>query len=304
MEKDKSRNVLIAGGSGLIGSELSQYLVANGYKVRILSRSSNRSSSKEGISYVHWKPTERFIDPKGLENLFAVINLSGKNIIKDRWTDKVKQELRNSRIASTGFLVQALMEAGSRPEHFIQASAMGYFGHREDELLTESSNAGEGFMAELCKDWENAAQPIESISRLSVLRIALYLHPKGGFYKILKSLSPLYLAVAFGSGNQYVNITSYHLFNRLVCSILDADIAPGLYHAVGDKALTLNHLIAEIASVNRGKKILPNIPAFLLRWVLGESSTTLLNSTRIESEKLASMDFYDHMELPKVLKAL
>lgn len=294
------KRILIAGGSGLIGNELKQYLGSKGLEIAILSRS--ETDLEKGI--FHWDPYRGKIDEKAFENLYAVINLTGSTIIGKRWTEKRKKVLYDSRIKTTEFLVKSLIDSKANIQHFIQASAMGIFGDRGDEVLTESSLTGEGFLAKLCVDWEKAAAPIAEQCKLSVLRISLYLHKEALLYKALSITSKFYLAASLGSGKQYVNYTVKDEFNLLVWNILNNQMDVGIYHAVGRKAMTMNDFVKAFAKVNGTKVILPNIPSFILKLVLGEASTALTNSNRIESPKLIGSNFHLYSDMESALNSL
>lgn len=277
----KQHTVLIAGGTGLIGQALSDHFKHINWQVRILSRS---ATDKEKGFY-HWDPLNRKIDPGALNAVDAVINLSGQNLLGGRWTNKRKTSLRESRIKSSEFLISKVNEAAGI-KHFIQASAMGYFGNRGNELLTEDDKKGEGFLSDLCGDWESTTLKLKSDCKPSILRIGLYLHQDALIYKSIKKLSKFYLAAGIGTGNQFVNYTHRDELNVLTEYIISDKIASGLYHAVGKEAVTLNQLLESIARTNGKSLILPNIPSFLLKLLLGEASHALLDSTRIESKRL------------------
>ena len=142
--------IAITGASGFIGSSLSSYLKDAGHDVSPLVRKKPDISANE----IYWNPFAEEIDKDNLEGHDAVVNLAGKNLSEERWTKRTKQLLHESRIQSTEFLCRALSELKKPPEVLISASAVGYYGDRADELLTESSPAGKGFLAQLCLDWE------------------------------------------------------------------------------------------------------------------------------------------------------
>ncbi len=292
--------VLIAGGSGLIGQDLKQHLKSIGFEVRILSRASTQP--EKGI--YHWNIQKQFIDPLALENLDTVINLAGSRIIGNRWTKKNKARHTTSRINSTRLLVQTINKQTLQINHFIQASAMGYFGDCGDQVLIEDSPPGQDFMATLCSQWEAEAKNISEINKLSILRIGLYLSPNGGVYTLLKRLSKFYLATSFGSGKQYVNYTHRDEFCGLVTNIIRGKISSNTYHAVGPKAMSLAELTRSIARANKRTVIFPNIPAFLLKLVLGEASSSLLNSHRIESSYLNEKNYHLFKTLDEAIQAL
>lgn len=293
------QNVLIAGGSGLIGTEVGNFLKTKGYGVKILSR---RPTDKSKGIY-NWDLASQTIDLDAFVDTQYVINLTGSSIIGGRWTDKRKQELRDSRIQSTTFLVDQINENEVPIKHFIQASAMGYYGDSGDTILTEESPAGNDFMAQLCIDWEKSSDHLEQ-GKKSTLRIALYLSKNGGVYKTLGKLGRFYLASAFGNGKMWAAYTHQDEFGELIEEIFKESIPAGVYNAVGDGPFQMNDFVKAIAQNEGAMAILPNIPAFLLKLVLGEASATLLNSYRVTSPKLTGQNFHTFHKLKYALKAL
>ncbi|HPO10609.1 MAG TPA: NAD-dependent epimerase/dehydratase family protein, partial [bacterium] len=144
--------ILISGSSGLIGSALCVALAEQGHEIIRLVR------SKEADG-VYWNPDSLEIDASGLENIQAVIHLAGKNVASERWTESVKREIRDSRVRGTRLLAGTLAQMQTPPKVLITASAIGYYGDRGDEILTEDSPAGTGFLAEVCEEWERAVEP-------------------------------------------------------------------------------------------------------------------------------------------------
>lgn len=295
-----SKNILIAGGSGLIGTALIEFLENKGYHCRILSRKPTNIEQ----SVYHWDPEAGEIDLASLKDIYAIINFSGASILGGQWTKKRKELLRSSRIESTQFLISSLKSNQVEVQHFIQASAMGYYGNRSDEILTENSAAGTGFLSELCQDWESEAEKAKEFTQVSITRIGLYFHPNASIVSVVQKLSRFYLAAGFGTGSQYANYTHKDEYNKLIEGILNNSLSPATYNAVGFRAETLDVLLNGIAkSVNR-KIILPNIPAFILKLVLGEASSALLDSIRVESEVLKRQNFHLYHSIDEAIQHL
>jgi uncharacterized protein (TIGR01777 family) len=294
------QNVLIAGGSGLIGTEVGNHLRTRGFGIKVLSRKPTDKS--KGI--YNWDISAGAIDIEAFVDTQYIINLAGSSIIGGRWTDKRKKDLINSRVDSTSLLVKTIQENNITIKHFIQASAMGYYGDNGDTILTEKSPAGDDFMAKLCVDWENAAHPIANTTKLSTLRIGLYLSKNGGVYATLGKVAKFYIASAFGNGKMYANYTHKDEFAKLVELILNDNIGQGTYNIVGKNSFQMNDFVSDIAQ-NEGAKVwLPNIPAFLLKLILGEMSATLLNSYRVTSPALETSNFHIYTTTKEALKAL
>jgi uncharacterized protein (TIGR01777 family) len=294
------QNVLIAVGSGLIGTEVGNHLRTRGFGIKVLSRKPTDKS--KGI--YNWDISAGAIDIEAFVDTQYIINLAGSSIIGGRWTDKRKKDLINSRVDSTSLLVKTIQENDITIKHFIQASAMGYYGDNGDTILTEKSPAGDDFMAKLCVDWENAAKPIGQNAKLSILRIGLYLSKNGGVYATLGKVAKFYIASAFGNGKMYANYTHKDEFAKLVEQLFNDTLDQGIYNIVGKNSFQMNDFVSDIAK-NEGAKVwLPNIPAFLLKLILGEMSATLLNSYRVTSPALETSNFHIYKTTKEALEAL
>ena len=293
-------NVLISGGTGLIGSEVAAHLTQLGYSIKILTR----KPTNESQNLYNWNIEKGQIDPKAWEGTDYVISLAGSSIIGGRWTDKRKKDLIKSRVDSTSLLVKTIQENNITIKHFIQASAMGYYGDSGDTILTEKSPAGDDFMAKLCVDWENAAKPISDNTKLSTLRIGLYLSKEGGVYATLGKVAKFYLASAFGNGKMYASYTHKAEFAKLVEQLFNDTLDQGIYNIVGKNSFQMNDFVSDIAQNEGAKAWLPNIPAFLLKLILGEMSATLLNSYRVTSPALETANFHIYTTTKEAIKAL
>lgn len=292
--------VLIAGGSGLIGRELTKFLNNSGYSVKILTR---KPTDKKNNQF-QWNIDDNYLDSDALIDVVSIINLAGSPIIGSRWTAAKKNELRNSRILTTRFLVEQVKNTENKVQTFIQASAMGYFGDNGDEILVDESPAGNDFMAKLCKDWEHEAMQLPKSIETSILRIGLYLSKEGGVYKTIAKLAKFYLASSFGTGKQYINYTHKHEFNHWVLEFINQNISAGHYNAVGKHPLTMNEFVNAIAKNENRQVLLPNIPSFALRLALGEAADALLNSYRITSPKLAELNLHHYNSIEEALQDL
>ncbi len=194
--------VLISGATGLVGTELIDYLKRKGHQpIRLVRR---RGSFAE--PQVAWDIDKGSLNPKDLEGIDAVIHLAGENIAAGRWSEERKQKIRDSRIKGTALLAETLAQMGKPPQTFICASAIGFYGNRGNEKLTEVSNVGHGFLAETCKQWEKAAQPARDKGiRVVNTRFSMILSPKGGALKAMYWPFKLGLAGNLGDGKQYMS---------------------------------------------------------------------------------------------------
>jgi len=292
--------IIIAGGSGLIGSELTKYLRAQGHQVHILTR----GATNESKFLYNWDIAKDYIDPKAFDGITTVINLAGSLIIGGRWTTKRKKDLTSSRVDSSQLLTHYLNSHSTKVTQYIQGSAMGYYGDCKDTVITEATPAGDDFMAHLCVAWEKPSLELNPSIERSVIRIGLYLSRNGGVYKSLGLLAKFYAASAFGDGKMWANYTHRDELNEFILALIKKEIPADVYNVVGENAFMMDDFISGIAKNENRSVILLHIPAFLLKWILGEASATLLNSYRITSPKMAQLKLHKYHNLNDALNAL
>lgn len=287
--------ILLSGSSGLIGTELLPSLTVAQYEVSRLVR------GKAGKSDVEWNP-ERPLSPNVVEGFDAVIHLAGENIA-GRWTPEKKAQIRNSRVRGTRNLVDALMNTPRKTRVFISASAIGYYGDRGDELLREGSVPGRGFLPEVCKEWEEAAQRASQAGIRSVqMRFGIVLSGRGGALK--KMLPPFRLGLGgtIGSGRQYWSWVSMADVVGAIHHLLRMESVQGPVNVVAPQAVTNAEFTAHLAAVLHRPAFLP-MPAFAARLALGEmADELLLSSQRVEPVKLTASGYtYQQPDLTKAL---
>ncbi|MFY9282198.1 MAG: TIGR01777 family oxidoreductase [Bacteroidia bacterium] len=292
--------IIIAGGSGLIGSELTKYLRAQGHQVHILTR----GATNESKFLYNWDIAKDYIDPKAFDGITTVINLAGSLIIGGQWTTKRKKDLTSSRVDSSQLLTHYLNSHSTKVTQYIHGSAMGYYGDCKDTVITEATPAGDDFMAHLCVAWEKPSLELNPSIERSVIRIGLYLSRNGGVYKSLGLLAKFYAASAFGDGKMWANYTHRDELNEFILALIKKEIPADVYNVVGENAFMMDDFISGIAKNENRSVILPHIPAFLLKWILGEASATLLNSYRITSPKMAQLKLHKYHNLNDALNAL
>jgi len=181
---------------------------------------------------------------------------------------------------------------------------MGYYGDCKDTVITEATPAGDDFMAHLCVAWEKPSLELNPSIERSVIRIGLYLSRNGGVYKSLGLLAKFYAASAFGDGKMWANYTHRDELNEFILALIKKEIPADVYNVVGENAFMMDDFISGIAKNENRSVILPHIPAFLLKWILGEASATLLNSYRITSPKMAQLKLHKYHNLNDALNAL
>jgi len=285
MEKQK---VLIAGGSGLVGSFLADYLFDMGYKVLILSRS-DRSHPK--YQYLKWDLDRMYIDSEALK-VHHIINLTGAGIADKRWTTARKKEIIDSRVLSAQLLLKGLKEAQHKLLSYTSASAIGIYGDRGDEILNEDSKIdGDDFLVECCKIWEAEAKKLEAYAEnFSILRIGIVISSLGG--ALSKFILPLKLGQAsyFGSGAHYYSWVHIEDLTKIVLSSMTADIS-GIINAVSPTPQTNKEFMRSCKNAIASYALLYPVPSFIMMIAMGEMSKVILNSNRVIPQKLVEAGF-------------
>lgn len=293
--------VLITGGTGLIGQGVRKQLRAEGADVLILSR----KPAVTGES-IQWDPDAGRIDHSSLEGFDAIIHLAGENIGAGRWTDARKERILRSRVDSTRLLAETIVQLESPPQVVISSSAIGYYGDRGDELLTEESAPGAGFLTDVCVAWENAIQPVVKRGIRTVIpRIGVVLTPEGG---ALQQMLPLYkfgLGGKLGSGKQY---WSWIAFEDVIGGMIFALRSPALngpVNFVAPHPVTNSEFNSSLASTLHRPAFFA-APRFALRLALGEmADALLLSSMRVSPSKLKQGSYqFAHVELGPALRAI
>lgn len=291
--------VAIAGASGLVGSELTAQLKALGHDVIPFTR-------QKGGSGIYWNPATQEIDGGKLADVDAIVNLAGENIASGRWTKEKKQAIRDSRVQGTSLLAEAIASLPKKPKVLVNASAIGYYGSRGDEVLTETSGYGTDFLAKTCQAWEGAAQPaIDAGVRVVFARFGIILSKHGG--ALQKMLLPFQLGGGspLGSGKQYMSWVSLQDVARAVIHCLQTDTLSGPVNVVADHPETNKGFSHTLGRVLCRPVIAPPPPDFVLRLALGEmADALLLSSTRVKPQKLLASGFqFSHPTLEEALRA-
>lgn len=274
--------ILVTGSTGLVGSELIPLLLKDGNTVTRLTRS--KSGIEEEVAY--WDPEEGRIDTPKLEGHGAVVHLAGENIA-GRWTGEKKRKIEESRVNGTRLLSKALSSLDSKPAVLVAASAVGYYGDRGDELLTEGSGAGEGFLADVSVKWENALKPAADAGiRVVNARIGVVLSPRGG--ALQKMLLPFKLGVGgkIGSGGQYWSWIAIDDVAGAINHCIITENLAGPVNLTAPGPVT-NKEFTDALGVVLGRPTVIPLPSFLARGLLGEmADELLLSSARVKPVKL------------------
>jgi uncharacterized protein len=291
--------ILVSGSSGLIGSALVSALRADGHDVKRLVRGA--ATSPDQIS---WNPAEP-LSPESVSGFDAVVHLAGESIV-GRWTEAKKRRIRESRIPATQLLAAALAKAQLRPRVFVCSSAVGYYGDRGDEILREDGPSGKGFAAELCRQWEAAAQSVASNGiRAGQIRTGVVLSAAGG--ALPKMLPPFRMGVGgkLGNGRQWMPWIDLRDEVGAIQHLLTADSISGPVNMVSPNPVRNAEFTKTLASVLHRPAIFP-MPAFAARLAFGQMvDELLLASQRVEPSKLVVSGYkFQRPDLQPALEAI
>ncbi|MFT5749168.1 MAG: hypothetical protein ACI93S_000421 [Ancylomarina sp.] len=282
--------VLISGGTGLVGKALCAKLQAKGYDVAILSRSKKYNSS---IKTYLWNPDENQIDSNAITSSDYIIHLAGANIAEKRWSSSRKQLIIDSRVGSANLIFNEVKKQNKELKAFVSASGVGYYGAiTSEEIFTEESQAADDFLGQTCLKWENSAKQFVTLNiRTTILRTGIVLNKQGGALSKMSIPIKLGLASALGNGNQYLPwIHIDDLCEIYIKAIEDKDVS-GIFNAVAPDFQTNKSFTQALAKTLKKPYCLPNTPSFLLKLILGEMSVIILEGSRASSDKIIKKGF-------------
>ncbi len=281
--------VLIAGGSGFIGSHLSKFLSERGYEVIIVSRDSSR-----GIPY---DEVHRYVDGDTI-----IVNLAGENIASGRWTSAKKRAIRESRIWAGRKLIEEIRRSGNKPGAFLQASAIGYYGRSTDAEFDEGSPPGDDFLARLVTDWEDSTRDVEDMGiRRVILRIGLVLARDGGAYPRMRFPFRLGLGGKIGTGKQWMSWIHIGDLVRAIEFLMKGNYS-GPFNLTAPYPVRNEEFARTLCSILRRPCLLP-VPAFLLRLLFGEMAEyLLLEGQKVVPRRLLKSGF--EFRYPRLRNAL
>ncbi|MFB3923617.1 MAG: TIGR01777 family oxidoreductase [Terriglobia bacterium] len=291
---------LITGSTGFIGSALVRHLREEGHAVVPLLRTRVRPGEK-GIL---WDIQSGTLDPRAVEGFDVVVHLAGESIGAGRWTLTRKATLRHSRVKGTRLLAETLASLAHPPKVLVCASAMGFYGDRGDEILTEESSAGTGFLAELCQEWEAASEPAaEKGIRVTRLRIGLVLGAEGGALK--QMLPPFRFGVGgrLGSGRQFMSWIALDDLVAVIEHAVTHDSLAGAVNAAAPNPVTNREFTTALGRVLDRPTIFP-VPSLAVRILFGEmGDALLLSSARLAPARLLASGFqFRYPELEAALR--
>lgn len=296
-----TETVLITGGSGLVGTRLSQLLLDAGYQVIHLGRKKARKGS---IITYQWNIAEKTIEVEALLRADHIVHLAGAGVVDARWTPARKAEIISSRVDTATLLIEQLKQNNLAPKTWVSASAVGYYGNRGQELVDETAAPGNDFLAEVCKAWETAVQPVRQLgTRLVINRIGIVLSTQGG--ALPQTAKPIQFGIgaSLGDGTQFVPWVHIDDLCRQFIFAIQNPKLEGIYNATAPTPVTNKELTESIAEA-LGKKTIPApAPAFVLRLAMGEMADAILGGQRTSSMKIQDAGFtFQHPILVPALK--
>lgn len=278
--------VAVAGSSGLIGTALCRTLIERGDEVVRLVRRTTQSRDE-----ITWNPRSGDIDLDRFIDIDVVVNLAGAGVGDHRWTDDYKREIRESRVTGTHTLATAVAERANQVSVFIAASAIGYYGDRGSEELTEDSSKGTGFLSDVVADWEAAAQPARDAGvRVVHPRTGLVASVNGGAWQRMLPLFRRGLGGKLGSGNQYWSFISLRDEIRALLYLIDSGELRGPVNLTAPTPVT-NQVVTKTLGEALHRPTFAAVPSFALKTALGEFSTEVLSSSRVLPARLEQNGF-------------
>lgn len=291
------QTVLISGGTGMVGRQLTKHLLKKGYQVIILTRKIPfLKDANPNISYALWNVADQTIDSEAVQKASCLIHLAGAGVVDKKWTKVYKDEIANSRTQSSALIIKALSNHTHSIKTIISASAIGWYGEDPSpnaKGFVEIDLAAKGFLGETCKKWEQSIEPVEKIGiRLVKLRIGIVLSNDGGALAEFKKPIQFGVAGILGTGNQMISWIHIDDLCRLFIEGIENEQLAGTYNAVAPLPVSNKELTIELAHQIKGKFYIPlHVPEFILKIMMGERSIEILKSTTVNCEKIKKTGF-------------
>jgi uncharacterized protein len=284
------KNVLITGASGLIGGRLTQEFLQAGFQVAHLGRKPNASKSARVYG---WDIDAQKIDPEAVLDKQIIVSLAGTPVADKRWTDARKKEIIDSRVKSTELLVRSILALENKPEVFVAASAVGYYGMvTTEQIFTEDAAPSTDFFGQCCSAWEAALKPLQDAGvRVVILRIGVVLAKEGGALPKLAGPVKAYIGSPLGSGKQWVPWIHLSDLSKMFLFAAQNQTVNGVYNAVGTVHTRQAELTKAIGKALGRPVFLPAVPAFILKLMLGEMAGIVLEGSRVSNQKIKATGF-------------
>ena len=283
-----SKNILITGGTGMIGTRLTTLLMERGHRVSHLSRSPGQSFVKTFV----WHPERSFIDEKAFEGIDTIVNLAGAGIADKRWNARRKAEILSSRTDSSRLVVEAIARVPNHVNALISASGISYYGLKNPgRPLNESDPSGEDFMAKVTVAWEKEIDAAKDGVRVVKIRTGVVLNKDGVAMKKLTMPVRFFVGAPLGSGKQFVNWIHIDDVCQMYAKAVEDPNMEGVYNGVAPNPVTNAELTRELAGVLKRPLWLPPVPGFIVKLIAGEVADVVLQGGPISSSKIEQSGF-------------
>ena len=294
----KMDTVVITGGSGLIGKNLTKHLLAKNYNVIILSRKVDQKTENPRLHFATWNIAAQQINEDAITKADYIIHLAGAGVMDKKWTEKFKKEIVESRTKSSELLIESLQQIPNKVKAVISASAIGWYGKddkplRHTEGFKESDVSDDRFLGNTCKLWEESIQPVKALNkRLVKLRTGIVLSNDGGAFKEFKSTLRFGIASILASGKQIISWIHIDDICRMYIYAMENESLHGSYNAVAPAPVKNKILILQLAEKLRKQFYIPvHVPKLILKLILGERSIEILKSATVSCEKIKAAGF-------------
>ncbi|KAA9353687.1 TIGR01777 family oxidoreductase [Larkinella humicola] len=299
-----AKTILITGGTGTIGRRLTQLLLQQGFQVSLLSRSAEKKAIPN-VTVYQWDIEKGHIDPQAILTADHIIHLAGTGIADERWTDQRKRQIIESRTKSTQLLANALRSGKHHVQSFVSSSAIGYYGgDTGDRPLTEISEGGSDFLAQVVRAWERSVDEVAALGIRTVkLRTGIVLTMEGG--ALPKLVQPIRLGAGapLGSGHQYMSWIHMDDLCRMYCQAATDERWRGIYNAVAAKPVTNENFTRQIIDLLKKPHLLPRVPAFAIRLLFGEMAIVVLGGNYVLNKRVREETTFEYL-FPDLLPAL
>ena len=289
------QTVLITGGTGLVGKNLTDHLIKKGYQVIVLTRSVKEKNNSKNISYAAWDIARQTIDVKAVQSADIIIHLAGAGVVDKRWTDEYKKEIQESRTRSIKLIVDTLKQHPNQVKTIISSSAIGWYGPDKEKgkHFIETDPHANDFLGQTCYAWEQSIDAALALNiRVCKLRTGIVLSKDGGALAEFKKPIRFGIAAILGSGKQMISWIQIDDLCRMFMYAIENNTMNGSYNAVSNTPVNNKQLTLALAEAVKGKHFIPiHVPSFLLKIVMGESSIEVLKSTTVSNTKITAAGF-------------
>ena len=290
--------VLISGGTGLVGTNLTRHLIERNFQVIILTRNKNSVSENPAISYSYWNVEKQILDADVVKKADHIIHLAGAGVMDKSWSADYKKTIVESRTKTAELIIKKLKETDHHVKTFVSASAIGIYGPDPKPLgrkegFIESDLPSHDFLGETCVLWEAASEPVKDLGiRRVVLRQGIVLANEGGAFKEFKSPLKFGIATIFGSGRQVISWIHIDDVCRMFCESIENEFTQDVYNAVAPEPIVQKKFMTILGEKLKDKFFIPMyIPAFILKLILGKRSVEILKSATVSDKKIKATGF-------------